>query len=82
MLMVTDSYNYAEHVFHVKGSVEVDTDARSAVVQLWAQDGVPALRIVGIVTVFLAVLQMDKVSWKWLHRNMMPEKRPLISWEN
>ena len=37
----TMGYNYAEHVFHAKGSVEVDTDARSAVVQLWAQDGVP-----------------------------------------
>ena len=37
----TMGYNYAEHIFHVKGSVEVDTDARSAVVQLWAQDGVP-----------------------------------------
>ena len=37
----TMGYNYAEHVFHAKGNVEVDTDARSAVVQLWAQDGGP-----------------------------------------
>lgn len=34
-------YNYAEHIFHAKGSVQVDTAARSAVVELWAQDDVP-----------------------------------------
>lgn len=33
----TMGYNYADHVFHAKGSVDVDTDSRSAVVKLWAQ---------------------------------------------
>lgn len=34
-------YNFAEHIFHAKGNVQVDTAARSAMVELWAQGGVP-----------------------------------------
>ena len=37
----TMGYNFAEHIFHAKGNVQVDTAAKSASVELWAQDDVP-----------------------------------------
>lgn len=37
----TMGYNYAEHIFHAKGKVEVDVDAKSAIVELWTQDDSP-----------------------------------------
>lgn len=37
----TMGYNWAEHIFHAKGEIDVNPETRSAVVQLWAQDDAP-----------------------------------------
>ena len=37
----TMGYNWAEHIFHAKGEIEVDPQTRSAVIELWAQDDAP-----------------------------------------
>ena len=37
----TMGYNYAEHIFHAKGEVQVDPETKSATVELWAQDDAP-----------------------------------------